>query len=213
MTGYLATVKQLKDWHCARESTCTRCGGESESINRTLFECPPALQCWTLCSIPSPPGSFPCNSLFSNIEFLLFRAKASGVSPDVLAAFPWIAWYIWKARNKKVFKDKDISPMDTLQLAVKEAESWLLARRIDVEPQIDEEEQHKAVTIVLQAPHSARWRCQTDASWKTENDRAGLGFVLLDDGTRSSSEHKEQDRRHPLSTHKLKVYCGLCKRY
>lgn len=85
---------------------------------------PPALQCWALSDIPSSLGLFSDNSLYSNIDFLLFRAKETGVRSDVLAAFPWIAWYIWKACNEKIFKDKDIMPMDSLQLTVKEAESW-----------------------------------------------------------------------------------------
>ena len=53
------------------------------------------------------------DSLYTNMDFLLLRAMANGVSSDVLGAFPWIAWYIWKARNEKFFKNKDITPMDT----------------------------------------------------------------------------------------------------
>lgn len=104
------------------------------------------------------------------------------MNSEVLAAFPWIAWYIWKARNEKVFKDKDISPMDTLQLAVKESESWRLAQRIDTEQDRDVMEQQRTENRVLQEPYAGRWRCQTDASWINANDRTGLGFVLLDGG-------------------------------
>lgn len=43
-SGYLATAQQLKERHCAQDNCCMRCGAESESINHTLFECPPALQ-------------------------------------------------------------------------------------------------------------------------------------------------------------------------
>ena len=131
LSEFLATAKQLKDRHCARESVCARCGAESESVNHTLFECPPALQCWALSAIPTSPGLFPCESIYSNIDFLLFRAKEQGVNAEALAAFPWIAWYIWKARNEKIFSNKDISPLDSLQCAIKEAESWILAQRVD----------------------------------------------------------------------------------
>ena len=111
--GYMATAKQLNERHCARDSICVRCGADSESINHTLFECPLALQCWELSPMPSLPGVFSCDSLYANMDFLLLRAKANGVSSDMLGAFPWIAWYIWKARNEKFFKNKDITPMDT----------------------------------------------------------------------------------------------------
>lgn len=140
-------------------SICVRCGADSESINHTLFECPPALQCWALSAIPSLPEFFPCNSLYSNIDFLLFRTKENGISSDVLDAFPWITWYIWKARNEKIFNDKEISPMDTLHTAVKEAESWRLAQRIEMEPDMDIQEQQRTTNRVVQAPLSTRWRC------------------------------------------------------
>ena len=179
-SGYLATATQLKERQCSRESICVRCGAESETINHTLFECPPALQCWALSTIPTPPGIFPSNSLYSNLDFLLFRAKKGGVNPEVLASFPWIAWYIWKARNEKIFKDKDISPLDSLQLAVKKAESWTLAQRITEETTRNTEEQQSSVNGSVQATHTARWKCQIDASWTNAHDRAGLGFVQID---------------------------------
>lgn len=133
-SGFLATAKQLKDRHCARDSCCMRCGAEMESINHTLFECPPALQVWALSIIPTSPGIFPCTSLYANVDFLLLRAKAKGISNEVMASFPWILWYIWKARNEKIFSNKDITPLDTLQFATKEAESWILAQKIDHSP-------------------------------------------------------------------------------
>ncbi|KAF2549017.1 hypothetical protein F2Q70_00020962 [Brassica cretica] len=42
--------------------------------------------------------------------------------------FPWLIWYVWKARNEKCFNGKDISPLDTLQLASQEAETWKVAQ-------------------------------------------------------------------------------------
>ena len=179
-SGFLATAAQLHGRHCSRESTCSRCGAESESINHTLFECPPALQCWALSPIPTSPGIFPCTSLYANIDFLLFRAKKRGVSPDVMTTFPWIAWYIWKARNEKVFKNKDISPLDTMHQAIKEAESWIIAQQAT--EILDSEEQQRSPFIPTQELIVSRWRCQFDASWTNDLDKAGWGFVLLDAG-------------------------------
>lgn len=73
--------------------------------------------------------------------------------------------------------------MDTLQLAVKEAESWTLAQKIEVEPEIGIEEQQGMTNRGVHAPNLTRWRCQTDASWTNIKERAGLGFILLDAGT------------------------------
>ncbi|KAG5383314.1 hypothetical protein IGI04_034784, partial [Brassica rapa subsp. trilocularis] len=38
----------------------------------------------------------------------------------------------------------------------------------------------KGAASIQELP-AARWRCQTDASWTNERDRAGMGFVLLED--------------------------------
>ncbi|KAF8095413.1 hypothetical protein N665_0333s0006, partial [Sinapis alba] len=100
------------------------------SINHTLFECPPTLQVWALSLILTLPSRFPCTSLDANINYLLLHAKEQGTSVVVMDTFPWILWYISKDINDKIFNNKDITPMDTLQLSVKEAKSWILAQRV-----------------------------------------------------------------------------------
>ncbi|KAF3527763.1 hypothetical protein DY000_02039796 [Brassica cretica] len=52
--------------------------------------------------------------------------------------FPWLIWYVWKARNEKCFNAKDISPLDTLQLAQQEAETWKVAQLGDEITEEDE---------------------------------------------------------------------------
>lgn len=89
-----------------------------------IFECPPALHTWSLSNIPFQPGVFPSEALFTNFDHLLWRANVLGVPEEALLRFPWIIWYIWKARNEKVFNDKEIHPLDTLQLAMAEADTW-----------------------------------------------------------------------------------------
>ena len=43
--------------------------------------------------------------------------------------YPWICWYIWKARNDKLFNGKEVSPIDTLQHASLEAEGCRKANK------------------------------------------------------------------------------------
>ncbi|KAG7572723.1 Ribonuclease H domain [Arabidopsis suecica] len=151
-----------------------RCGRGEESINHLLFECPPAMQVWALSNIPTNPGVFPSNSIFNNFDFLLWRAKDSGATKESLEAFPWILWYVWKARNDKVFNNKDISPPDTLQLAISEATSWKFAQIIEQAAENDEERlpEHPS------ALSNGQIRCQVDASWVSDGNTSGLGFVL-----------------------------------
>ena len=182
ISGFVAMAQRLRDRHCVIDSTCVRCGAESETINHTLFECPSALQCWALSQIPANPGLFPRPALFENIDYLLWRAKENGVSAETMKAFPWILWYIWKANNEKLFNNRDITPMETLQLAMSEAGSWTLAQMLPVmeETGIDIEQSDGHAETV--APAIPRWRCQVDASWVSTQEAVGVGFVMMEEG-------------------------------
>ncbi|KAG2332380.1 hypothetical protein Bca52824_003560 [Brassica carinata] len=136
LAGFVTAASSLCDRHCATDRSCIRCGAEEETINHILFECPPALQCWALSDIPSPPGVFPCSSLFTNLDYLLSRAAKQGVPKETVEPFLWIVWFIWKGRNNKLFNGVEVSPLDTLHLALGEANSWKVAQTI---PEIEEE--------------------------------------------------------------------------
>lgn len=157
-------------------------GSESEIINHTMFACPPALQCWALSQIHAAPGLFPRQSLFKNIDYLLRKENEHGGNAETMKIFPWIIWYIWKARNEKLFNNKDFSSLDTLQLATSEAESWTIAQLVpameETEPNIAMEGEHEAIT----PPSPPRWRCLVDASWLSDREDIGMGFVILDAG-------------------------------
>ena len=126
LSGYVAAASKLKERHCRTDSVCQRCGAESETINHIIFECPPAVQCWALSTVPSSLGAFPCTSIFVNFDMLLQMQQDPNLA-ERTSTFPWLIWYLWKARNEKCFNNKDISPMDSLQLASHEAEAWRLA--------------------------------------------------------------------------------------
>ena len=75
LTGCMASASKLVERHCGNDTSCQRCGAEIEDINHILFECPPAFQWWILSPIPSPPGIFPCNSLFANFNTYFHRCR------------------------------------------------------------------------------------------------------------------------------------------
>lgn len=192
--GYLATAEQLRERHCARDSTCMRSGAETESINHTLSEYHPALQVWVLSLVPTSPGRFPCTSLYVNIDYLLLRIKDQGLHTDVMDLIPWILWYIWKARNEKIFTNKDVTPLDTLQFAVKEAEIWRLAQKKSeiLKDPLEEvqTETHTQAQTICHLP----WSCQTDASWIDKEERAGLSFMVMNAGNPMLFGAKELSR-------------------
>lgn len=52
-----------------------------------------------------------------------------------------------------------------------------------MEPETNVDEQQRSSVTSTQAQSTARWICKTDASWINNEDRAGMGFVLLEAGS------------------------------
>ncbi|KAL0687311.1 hypothetical protein Bca4012_086988 [Brassica carinata] len=103
------------------DRNCPRCVDSVDSINYLLFECPPTLQIWALSEYLSLPGYFLSTSIYQNMNFLFWKRKEVAPLRLQFDTFPWICWYIWKARNDKLFNGKVVSLMDTLQHASLEA--------------------------------------------------------------------------------------------
>ena len=127
ISNCLPVCSSLSDRHCGTDRSCPKCGAEEETRNHLLFEYPPSVQAWALADLPHSPGIFPSNSIFSNLDRALWRAKELAIPEDISATIPWIIWYIWKAHNDKAFNGKEISPLETIQVARAEAESWRTA--------------------------------------------------------------------------------------
>ena len=106
-------TSNLNHRHMKCDNHCPRCGAEDETINHTIFECPPARQTWAHAATPTPPALFPTESHFTNIDYLLWR-KNDIYDPELdKDSYPWIIWYIWKARNDKLFRRIDTDPLET----------------------------------------------------------------------------------------------------
>ncbi|CAA7037616.1 unnamed protein product [Microthlaspi erraticum] len=61
-------------------------------------------------SQPIPDGS-----LFTNVAHLFWHLPED----DRMGMYPWLIWFIWKARNDKVFSNDDWDPNDTINLAAR----------------------------------------------------------------------------------------------
>ena len=124
-----------------------------------------------------------CISILSNLDHVLWRAKDYGLQDTTMSNVPWVIWYIWKARNDKAFNGKDTSPLETIQIAKFEAESWRLAQTI--EETHDDEDDGAAPFTTTTTP--AGPVCSIDASWHKDDKFFGGGMVLTtDDGTTTS---------------------------
>ncbi|XP_048622927.1 uncharacterized protein LOC125592004 [Brassica napus] len=196
LSNCVPVCSSLADRHCGNERSCPRCGAEEETRNHLLFECPPAVQAWALADIPHFPGLFPCTSILSNLDHVLWRAKDYGLQDTIINNVPWVIWYIWKARNDKAFNGKDISPLETIQTAKAEAESWRVAQAIEEIHDEDDDGTTPASTITTT---HARPVCSIDASWHKEDKFFGGGMVLAtEDGMTTSGSFASNQVLTPL---------------
>ncbi|KAL9286052.1 putative reverse transcriptase zinc-binding domain-containing protein [Arabidopsis thaliana] len=100
LAGCVPVTENLRRRGINCDSGCVRCGTVEETINHTLFQCHPERQIWALSKIPTVPRVFSTSSIYANLDHLFSRIPLEFDS----SAYPWIIWYIWKARNEKVFE-------------------------------------------------------------------------------------------------------------
>ncbi|CAA7036800.1 unnamed protein product, partial [Microthlaspi erraticum] len=136
---------------------------------------PCSSQSMDLSDFPTTPGIFPCNAIYNNYDHLLWRAMENNVPEKTIASFPWILWFIWKARNEKVFSNKEIQPEASLQSALAESESWVFAQLID-----NSNAEQNPLTSTSTHSEQARTlpSCQVDASWMSGDQVWGGGLVI-----------------------------------
>ena len=76
------------------DNYCPRCGEPEETVTHAIFECPPALQVWSLSTTPSSPNIFLLPSTYANMDYLFWK-KNSIVELELdKDPYPWIIWYI-----------------------------------------------------------------------------------------------------------------------
>ena len=70
LTGHVAVTRNLVRRNMRRDNYCPRCGELEESVTHAIFECPPALQAWSLSATLTSPNIFPVPSLYANMDYL-----------------------------------------------------------------------------------------------------------------------------------------------
>ena len=153
------------------------CGAEEKSTNHVLFECPPALQTWALSRIPSSPAIFPSSSIFTNMDYLFWRLPKE----EDLNYFPWILWYIWKARNDKIYSNKDGNPQEILRLAEVESKIWMEAQLTVNGPR--ENSYNGSLQQSADLDLDVSRVCYIDGAWKKEDIFTGQGWFCRKSGS------------------------------
>ncbi|CAA7043009.1 unnamed protein product [Microthlaspi erraticum] len=138
---------------------CMRCGMAAETINHMVFECPPALQVWALSPIPTAINRFPTEGLFTNMAYLFWNLP----NDDRMRMYPWLIWFIWKARNDKVFSNGDWDPNEIISHAAAEASAWTMAQTRQTSV--------RTISTAMVDTIRSGDRCQVDGSWKETDPR------------------------------------------
>ncbi|XP_010513755.1 PREDICTED: uncharacterized protein LOC104789808 [Camelina sativa] len=176
LTGCISVTANLKRRGVACDIGCSRCGAEEETVNHVLFRCPPARQAWALAHVPVGLQNFPTESVYANVDHFLGRNNPG----NRVDFFPWLMWYIWKARNAKVFENRDEHPDEVVRLAEGEASSWLQAQMDDGDlegpPAGSPLSRTPRGNTVLLSSVYLGYRCFVDGSWKESDVFSGAGW-------------------------------------
>lgn len=138
-----------------------------------FFQCPFAVQVWTLAPLCAPFDSASCHSLEVAIQEAseVVCVPPTGIVGNLSS---WICWFIWTTRNQLVFENRHISAQNTLSHALAAAWEWQTAQQNGT--QVSSGSHTHSVEMITTPPGTVL--CNTDASWTLESGAAGLGWLF-----------------------------------
>ncbi|KAG7593940.1 Ribonuclease H-like superfamily [Arabidopsis thaliana x Arabidopsis arenosa] len=154
-------------------TTCKKCGGV-EDPTHIFFHCPFAKQVWDAVpclALPQLEIGVSLKALLVGLQQLVSLPPV-GLSTKPL--FPWVLWFLWKARNSLVFENRLVSAEDTILKAVKEARSWQEAKALKFAQKCG----HSVVPRTEAHPEALV--CFSDAAWRKEKNHCGIGWHISD---------------------------------
>nr|VDD55185.1 unnamed protein product [Brassica oleracea] len=182
ITGQVAVTRNLVRRNMRCDNYCPRCGEIEEYVTHAIFECPLALQVdmsiraealWSLSVTPTSPRIFPAANIYTNMDYLFWRKNNIIVPDQDRDPYPWIIWYIWKARNDKLFRGIDRDPLELVRYAESECQAWFNANEM-IPPQV--RDSNNDVNQVLSLGNI----CLLDGSWTASDRFSGCGWVWMD---------------------------------
>ncbi|KAL9831139.1 putative reverse transcriptase zinc-binding domain-containing protein [Arabidopsis thaliana] len=123
-SGSLVVTSKLSHRGIQCDITCRRCEMAEETINHVLFECPHSRKIWELYEKPMVSDNFSLSSELLNLDYLYWKLPLPLGGGEKTYCHAWILWFIWKDRNKKVFKGIQSEPADILSHAMSEKLMW-----------------------------------------------------------------------------------------
>ena len=88
-------------------------------------------------------------------------------------SYLWIIWYIWKAKNDKLFRGIDMDPLELVRYAESECQTWYNAKdTIPAPPQAQIVEKTQALSLGS--------ICMVDGSCTSTDQFSRIGWVWND---------------------------------
>ena len=170
--GALPVGDRLASRNILVDTVCKSCSNV-ESINHLFLHCDVAYKVWKLAPFSTcidSRGLIDLTTAWKGL-YKLVCLPPSGIALGPLA--PWILWSLWLARNNRIFNNKESTPEEIITKAVTAAQEWL--REQTPEPS-DVPKKVRAMT----APGINYTIMQSDAAWRSDSQRAGLGWTVIE---------------------------------
>ena len=171
----LAVMDNMRKRGIVIDNTCQTCGESTETLNHMLFECRVAKEIWEMIPTSFYVSASTSDNLIENINYLLVGAKQ-----DKREALNFFAgWNIWKMRNNILFHHKRDHILRVIHAAIRENQCWNKA--IDIESsqkQSTGAQRNQMENIHEILPPLTNLYCLVDASWKSNQELAGIGWSL-----------------------------------
>ena len=176
----LPVAESLNIRGCRVYRYCQLCGEEVEMVKHMLFGCRVDREAWNLSLLNTCPQFDHLNTTLSLLQELIERMQ-QGLT-DTLPFY--LGWRLWKMCNKVVYENKRDHIIQVIHAAMMDKQLWEEAQNHNSV----NNPQHSAVTQVQVAfplssllhslPQHIDHLCLVDASWKSPEDQAGIGWSL-----------------------------------
>lgn len=177
LTWYVVVTRNLTRRNMRSDNYCLTCGESEEIVTQPSLDVPQIFKY----------GSFQLHHLlltsfhyqaYMPIWTTSFEEKNDIVKVELdRDSYPWIIWYIWKARNDKLFRGIDRDPLELVRYAESEWQTSFNANEV-VTPDSQESSHEEAYIISLDN------LCMIDDSWTDTTqystvDADGFGKIIL----------------------------------
>lgn len=149
---------------------CQVCQNDSESIIHILVNCDLAKECWVLFNIQVNTDD---NETFAEWTTQIFQA----LNKEQICLFIMICWYIWMARNDKVWHNRTTTATRVMERARQHLRDW---REVMDEGKRSSIHNHR-FTEKWKKPPQGYTKLNVDAAINVAERKTGFGWVLRDD--------------------------------